>query len=44
VWWQGSGKKKRRKREGGFTKEKTGNHFYNAVDIKGKRRRMDRPN
>ena len=40
----GGEKKKRRKREGGFNKQKTGDHFYNAVDIKGKRRRADRPN
>jgi len=40
----GSSKKKTRKREGGANKGKTGDHFYNAVDIKGKRRRMDRPN
>jgi hypothetical protein len=25
-------------------REKTGQHFYNAVDVKGKRRRADRPN
>ena len=41
---EGSSTKKRRKREGGFSKEKTGQHFYNAVDVKGKRRRADRPN
>ena len=41
---EGGGKKKRRKREGGHGHGKTGNHFYNAVDIKGKRRRADRPN